>query len=363
MAGILLVALCDVAAAGAYLYVDHRVDEIPRISVAGLQPVGTGRPVNILVAGSDSRANESGAAAQHFGSSAEVSGQRSDVIVLVHVDPRTAKAAMLSIPRDTFVPIAGTASSNRINAAFDQSPSALVQTITQDFGIAINHYVQEDFSSLQGLTDAVGGVCLNFAYPVRDGSPTGHGNETGLALPTPGRHVLQGADALALVRSRYYQYLQNGSWRAEGTGDIGRIQRQHEFMRALASKAIHAARGNPLTAKAVLNKAVRTVTIDSGFSTAEIMRLAIRLRSFRPGAMPSWTLPYRAVNNYGSYGDVLIPERAQDAQIIATWASYGAPAITSGPSPQIAPTSAPGPATAAAGGPSATSPPWDPTPC
>ena len=175
--------------------------------------------------------------------------------------------------------------------------------------------------------------------------------------------MLQGADALALVRSRYYQYLQNGSWRAEGTGDIGRIQRQHEFMRALASKAIHAARGNPLTAKAVLNKAVRTVTIDSGFSTAEIMRLAIRLRSFRPGAMPSWTLPYRAVNNYGSYGDVLIPERAQDAQIIATWASYGAPAITSGPSPQIAPTSAPGPATAAAGGPSATSPPWDPTPC
>ena len=134
-------------------------------------------------------------------------------------------------------------------------------------------------------------------------------------------------------------------------------------MRALASKAVHAARGNPLTAKAVLNKAVRTVAIDNGFSTAEIMRLAVRLFSFRPGAMPSWTLPYRAINNYGTYGDVLMPDRAQDAQVIAAWQSYGAPATTSTPSPNVAPTPPPGTATPAATGPGATSPPWDPVPC
>ena len=141
-AAIAVAALFILAADGAYLYVAGKLDEIPRIAVSGLAPAGAGDPQNILVVGSDSRANESAAAAEHFGSTADVSGQRSDTIVLIHLDPRTDKAALLSIPRDTFVPIAGTGSSNRINAAFNTSPSQLVATISQDFGITVHHYVQ-----------------------------------------------------------------------------------------------------------------------------------------------------------------------------------------------------------------------------
>ena len=245
---------------------------------------------------------------------------------------------MLSIPRDMFVPIAGTGSSNRINVAFNNSPGQLVATIEQAFGIVINHYAQEDFAGLQGVTNAVGGVCMNFPYPARDGSPSGGGNESGLNIPTAGRNKLNGAMALALVRSRYYQYFVNGAWRAEGTGDIGRIQRQHSFVRALASKAIHASLGNPFTANAVLSKAVRYVKVDTTFTTLGMMRLGLHRRSLHPSGMPSFTLPYRAVSNYAGFGDVLLPEPAQDAAVIAAWNNFGGsttppsqPAVTVAP--------------------------------
>jgi len=365
MVVVLLLAVCIVAVAAGYLYVRNKLNQIPRIAVAGLQPAGAGDPQNILVVGSDSRANESTAAAQHFGTATDVSGQRSDTIVLIHLDPRTAQGALLSIPRDTFVPIAGTRSSNRINAAFDTGPGALVATISQNFGIAISHYVQEDFSGLQGLTDAVGGVCMNFPLPVRDSSPTGTGSETGLAIPAPGPHVLNGDEALAFVRSRYYQYFDKGRWRPEGTGDIGRIERQHEFVRALASKAIHSAH-NPFKGARVLDRVVKTVTVDNTFSSALMLRMGIKLRSFHPANVPSFTLPYRAVNGYGSFGDVLLPIPADDAKVIAAWQSYGAPGSEQPPTP--APSTSPtkrgaSPATAPPTTTTTTKPPWDPSAC
>jgi LCP family protein required for cell wall assembly len=333
-----------VLVAGAILsftYVALKVQSIKRIAVAGLHPVGPGSVQTILLTGSDSRTGESTSQAQHFGSAAEVTGQRSDVIVLIRLDPATGKAAMLSIPRDMFVPIAGASSSNRINAAFNNGPNQLIATIQQDFGITVNHYAQEDFTGLQGITDAVGGVCMSFPYPVRDGSPTGTGNESGLDIATAGRHNLNGAMALALVRSRYYLYDVNGAWRADGTADIGRIQRQHSFMRALASKAFHASLTNPFTANAVLGKAVHDVRVDNSFTTLGLIRLALHLRSMHPSAMPSFTMPYRVANNYRQFGDVLLPEPAQDAAAVNAWQS--SVAATSGqaatPAPTVAPSS------------------------
>jgi len=321
------------------VYTSWRLGQVHRIAVDGLVPVGPGAPQTILLAGSDSRAGESTAAAQHFGSAAQVTGQRSDVIILIHVDPGAGKVSMLSIPRDLFVPIAGTASSNRINVAFGQNPGILVRTIEQSLGITINHYAQENFSGLQGLTDAVGGVCMAFPYPARDGSPTGQGNESGLDIPTAGRHVLNGGMALALVRSRYYQYFTNGTWHAEGTGDIGRMQRQHEYTRALAAKALHLSLRNPFTANTVLSKAVNDITIDSSFTDIGMLRLAMHFRSLHPTSIPSWTLPYVAANNYKGYGDVLMPQPAQDAQVIAQWESYGSAAAPRSSAPASAPSS------------------------
>jgi LCP family protein required for cell wall assembly len=307
-------------------YVGLKVRSVRRLVVSGLHPVGPGSTQTILLTGSDSRAGESASQAQQFGSAAAVTGQRSDVIVLIRLNPATGKAAMLSIPRDMFVPIAGTSSSNRINAAFNNGPAQLIATIEQDFGITINHYAQEDFFGLQGVTDAVGGVCMNFPYPVRDGSPTGTGNESGLNIPTAGRHTLNGAMALSLVRSRYYLYYANGRWQADGTADIGRIQRQHSFVRALAARAFHSSLTNPFTANAVLGKAVHNIKVDSSFTTLGLIRLGLNLRSLHPSAMPSFTMPYRIVNNYRQFGDVLMPEPTQDSATVAAWLSYVAPA-------------------------------------
>ena len=325
---------------GGYLYLRSRLNGIKRIAVTGLV-APTGPDQIFLVAGSDSRAGESAADVSHFGSTSEVAGQRSDVMVLVRLDTANGTAAMLSIPRDLFVPIAGTNSSNRINVAFDSGPSQLVQTVSQAFGIQINHFAEVGFSGVQQLTDAVGGVCMSFPYPARDGSPTGTGSMSGLDVPTAGQHVLNGGEALALIRSRYYQYFQNGSWHAEGTGDIGRIVRQHEYLRALASNLVHSALHNPFKANSILGKAVGAVTVDGTLSSGNMIGLGWHLRSLRPSGIPSWTMPYRAVLNYGSYGDVLMPDRAADAQVIQEWETYAAPGA---PAPTTsAPTTVAGP--------------------
>jgi anionic cell wall polymer biosynthesis LytR-Cps2A-Psr (LCP) family protein len=180
--------------------------------------------------------------------------------------------------------------------------------------------------------------------------------------------VLNGEEALAFVRSRYYEYLQNGRWHPEGTGDIGRIERQHEFVRALASTAVHSAR-NPFTGARVLGKTVKTVTVDNTFSTSDMIRLGIKLRSFKPAGVPSFTLPYRAVNGYRGFGDVLLPAPSQDAQVIGAWSLYGAPG---GGQSTATSSSSEGPAvtrrgtqttTAPAAPGTETRPPWDPTAC
>jgi len=117
------------------------------------------------------------------------------------------------------------------------------------------------------------------------------------------------------------------------------MQRQHEYTRALAAKALHLSLRNPFTANTVLSKAVNDITIDSSFTDIGMLRLAMHFRSLHPTSIPSWTLPYVAANNYKGYGDVLMPQPAQDAQVIAQWESYGSAAAPRSSAPASAPSS------------------------
>ena len=331
----IFVIVCLAVAAAGYAYLHFRLGQIKKVAVAGETTVDTGQPLTVLVAGSDSRANESAGAAAHFGSASLVAGQRSDVILLVHINPQTDSASMLSIPRDTFVQLAGAQDSfNKINVAFNSGPTQLVQTIDQNFGIQINHVVQVTFEGVMAIDDSVGGVCMSFPYPARDGSPTGTGNESGLNIPTAGQHVLNGNQALALIRSRYFQYYDNGEWVAEGTGDLGRIIRQHEFLRALASKALHQALSNPLAANSLAGDAVHDVIVDQALSSSDILHLLTEMRHVHPESVPSWTLPTNAVNDYESYGDVLMPETAADQSVIHQWLTYDSQPVKARPHPK-----------------------------
>jgi polyisoprenyl-teichoic acid--peptidoglycan teichoic acid transferase len=162
---VLLASLLVLAAAG-YGYVHFRFGQIRSVRVPGLSQAAAGRPFNLLVVGSDTRAALDPAEAARFGS---VGGQHSDVTMVVRIEPAARRVSLLSIPRDLVVPLTG-GGENRINAALAGGPGQLVQTIEQDFGIPIHHYLLVDFDGFQAIVNALGGIDVRF--PTRPGTAT-----------------------------------------------------------------------------------------------------------------------------------------------------------------------------------------------
>jgi anionic cell wall polymer biosynthesis LytR-Cps2A-Psr (LCP) family protein len=159
------VALCLIAAVGAYAYIHHQLGNVTRVTASALSAQRSG-PFTVLIIGSDSR-DLSGAGNAQFGTASETPGQRSDTVMLARVVPKTHSLTLLSIPRDLYVPIAGMGDS-RINSAFNTGPNLLISTIHTDLGIPINHFVEINFDTFEGITDAVGGVKVWFPTPARD---------------------------------------------------------------------------------------------------------------------------------------------------------------------------------------------------
>ena len=315
-------AACLLLTATAYGYLRYRFGQVDKIDFACdvLRNCGDddpSQPMNVLLVGSDSRKAISAAEREQFGSERDVGGQRSDTIIVLHVDPRAEKAAILSIPRDLAVPIAGKGGEGprRINTAFEKGPEGLIATLRQSLGIQIDHYAEVDFNGFRGIVDAIGGVTLHFPSPARD-------TVTGLDVKTPGCVKLDGDGALAYVRSRNYQYYESGRWRTDGTGDLGRIQRQQDFVRRVIRKASRAGR-NPLRLNSLVSTAVDNVKIDKGFSSKDMLRLARRFKSLEPDAVEMLSLPTTGARVGGAAvlrlkqpdaGQILARFRGQPAQ-------------------------------------------------
>ena len=88
-------------------------------------------------------------------------GERSDTIMVFRVDPANHRIAILSFPRDLYVTIAGSGNRSRINSAYQRDqPQRLIDTIYQNFGVGIDHFIQVDFCTFKTLVDAVGGVTV-----------------------------------------------------------------------------------------------------------------------------------------------------------------------------------------------------------
>ena len=126
-------------------------------------------------------------------------------------------------------------------------------------------------------------------------------NESGLNVPKPGCHRLAGNQALALARSRYFQYQDKaGRWHADPGTDLGRIRRQQTMLRALAAKAAGRNLANPLRANALVGSVVRSLTKDDRLSIRRSVTLARQFRSFDPARLNAATLPVeRAVQRDG----------------------------------------------------------------
>jgi LCP family protein required for cell wall assembly len=309
--GIVIVGLIVGLLGGGYLYANWRFSQITKINVTSELPQLTGKPFNILEVGSDSRAGLTGAVASQTGaSSGSVSGQRSDVVKIMHVDPQTGTISILSIPRDTMTTLLANQSLygkfNRINVNFNNGPSLLAQTITANFGITITHTIVVSFSGLINAAVALGGVYLDFPYPAKDAY-------SGLKITHAGCQLVNGFEALAVARSRHYEWFENGVWNFDVTSDFGRIDRQNAFLRSMIDRAKRLY--NPLTINNFLSKIPQGISLDSNFTLTELIELAVKFHNLNPANMLTYTLPTVSGQN-ASLGDVLYVQEPGAQQML-----------------------------------------------
>jgi len=322
LSGVVVVALALVGVTTGYVYVQYRFHQVTKVTVKHLKVAPVGAPFNVLLIGSDSRANFTPADVAAYGNETTAGGQRSDVVKILHVVPATGQVSVLSIPRDTMVTVAGdtsqTGTYNRINATYDTGPDQLVQTIEANFGIPIEHVVQLNFIGFRGAVDAIGGVNLDFPYPAKD-------TYTGLNITSAGCQHLNGGYSLAVARSRHYEYYADGYWQGDGTSDFGRIQRQNAFLKALINQAEK--QYNPLTLNAFIGSVVQGVTIDSTFTISELVSLAQQFRKFSSSNLATATMPTYAASSsdFASYGAVLYVQQPQADQVISQFLGTPAP--------------------------------------
>jgi LCP family protein required for cell wall assembly len=257
--GIVIVVLALGAGAVAAWLV-RSLGEIDRYEELSVDGAPAGEPENYLVVGSDSRS------AASDGEQGMVPGQRSDTIMVVRLDPATKHADMLSIPRDLWVPIAGTGDEARINSAYSQGRQVLLDTLRENFGIEINHYVEIDFQGFKQMVDAMDGVSIYLEDAIKD-------KASGLFVEDRGCVELDGEQALAFARSRHMQYMTPDGWsRPDPYADLGRMERQQVFIRRALTKALGNAKSNPLAFKDLLSIGVGSVGIDGETDPIDLAR-------------------------------------------------------------------------------------------
>jgi LCP family protein required for cell wall assembly len=269
------------ASAAGLTYVFRKYERLPRVELTGVldEAVGSGEPENYLIVGIDSAANLPEDDTVRIGRDPTL---RSDTIMILRTDPASGRAALLSLPRDLYVRHAD-GTDARINLAIQRGGAPLlIRTIAENFAIPIHHYVQVDFASFRGLVDAIDGVPVPIPYPARD-------TESGLDIEA-GCQTLDPTDALAYVRSRHYQQQIDGRWVEDLRSDIGRIDRQQDFIRRALSRAIDRGARNPGTLDQLIDVALEGITVDGELTADDIFDLGTRFRSFDPDSLATYAV-------------------------------------------------------------------------
>ena len=268
---------------------------IPKLDVfAGLEdrPKKESSAINYLIVGSDTREGLTREETRRLkvGSTAVAAGKRSDTMLLVHISKKRDKAAIISIPRDSFALIPEhksltsdkiiPATYSKINSAYNWGgASLLIETFEDMSGLRIDHYVEINFVGFVRMVDALGGVEICTKRDIND--PKSH-----LSLPA-GTHVLDGVDSLKYVRSRTF----------DGLGDLGRMKRQQEFAGAMLRKATSAGvLLNPIKLLDFITSALASVTTDSGLSQGDLLTLGKQLRNLSASNVRTLTIPLKYYN-------------------------------------------------------------------
>lgn len=270
------------ASAAGLTYVFRKYERLPRVELTGvLDETGeSGEPENYLIVGIDSAANLPENDSVRIGRDPTL---RSDTIMILRTDPASGRAALLSLPRDLWVRHAD-GTNARINLAIQRGgPPLLIRTIDENFAIPIHHYVQVDFASFRGLVDAIDGVPVPIPFPARD-------TESGLDISDAGCHTLDPTEALAYVRSRHHEQKVDGEWVEDLRSDIGRIDRQQDFIRRALGRAIDRGARNPGTLDQLIDVGLDGITVDSQLTADDIFDLGTRFRSFDPDSLATYAV-------------------------------------------------------------------------
>ena len=306
--------------------VDQKLNDIPRVGNLTLAP-GPGKAGNYLILGSDSRSFETNATQQKaFGSAAELGKPRSDTLMIVHIDPDAKTSLLVSFPRDLLVKNAS-GNTDMINAAFNDGPQAVIDTIKRNFDVEINHYVEINFEAFIGIVDAVGKIPVYFPYP---GARQGIGPEH----PDGRLHLAQRRSGAGLRRSRTLQYYESsrGEWvDASPRADLDRINRQQAFIRRLADVAARKSASNPLTALDVADSIVPKLHVDENLSKQDIFQLVNTFRKVNPNdssAIQMQTIPVQASTSQP--GRLVLQQPEADSMLaqLRTFGAVDTPAFT-----------------------------------
>ena len=276
------------AVGGTYFWLNGKLHRTVTLPASTITSAGT----NWLIAGSDTRDGITRAerATLHLGAEG---ANASDSLMLLHMG--TGKPVLISIPRDSYVPIPGHGS-NKINAALAfGGPTLLIQTVENVTGLRIDHYMGIGFGGLANVVNTVGGVqiCVKTAVPADS-----YSGFKGLAA---GCHNLSGTQAIAFVRDRH----------SFATSDLQRIEDQRAFLSALLSKATSpGVYLNPFTALPFGSAAAGAIAVDKGTSLYDLLQVAQALRGPETGTVPI------ANSNYPtSAGDAVLWNKSQALQL------------------------------------------------
>ena len=249
-----------------------------------------------LLVGTDSRAGLTAAERKALGVGGDAQGRRTDSIILVHTPSGSGKPVLISVPRDSYLPIPGHGS-NKVNAAFSiGGPQLLAQTLEQATGLPIDGYVEIGFGGFAGVVDSLDGVEVCVKRDIKDA-------KAHIDLKK-GCQTLDGKNALGYVRARY----------SDPKGDLGRAERQRQFLGAVMSKA-----ATPATVVlpwrwwGFTHTAASSVVVGEDTSLLDTYRILSTMRKVSSDQALSLVVPLSSTNATTSAGSSVLwdDERAQ----------------------------------------------------
>jgi LCP family protein required for cell wall assembly len=287
---VVCVVVLGLATLAGLSYVDHQLGRINRIDGVfdGIGP-RPDRPVsgpaseavNILLLGTDRRSDVPTTGADAVGRAWVPGDQRSDAMMLVHVEADRSHVTVVSLPRDSWVDVPDYGMA-KLNAAYSVGgPSLAVRTVERLTDVRIDHIAIVDWDGFRELTDAVGGITIRVPRTVHDSARD--------ITWTAGVHHLDGQQALDYVGQRY----------GLPGGDLDRVARQQAVLETLAEESLDM-RDSPGLAMDFVGMLTRHVSVDAEWSSRDIAGLAWSLRHIGRTDVSYVTAP---VSDLGWEGD------------------------------------------------------------